>query len=209
VTLSVQAIVDSVRPLLQDAAGDRWTDSTIFNWIHEAQLTILGTAPGLYASRTIAPITATPRQDLPNDTHVMLGILGVCDVNGVVTGGLTPIAEDVLFLEDPAWMSGTPAMPLHYARLRTDDQHYYLYPVPPATGFVLMDRVEIPAAPDALGDTLPLFRIEAEPLFVDYVLYRCFGEDADNQNNMTLSKNYQMDFRGKLKEYLGMLGALV
>ena len=206
--LAVSEIVTGVRHILQDTGADRWTNAQLFHWLYEGQLAVLALAPVLFSERTIIPMTATAEQTIPVGSHMLLQLIGVCDANGKVTNALTPISEAALFLEDPAWMDGTPAMPLHSIRKTTEHQTFYLYPVPAQTGFLLVDHVPAISKPDSLQDELTLVDESVAAILTDYVLFRAFGEDADNQHNEGFSLKHKALYEEGMQKIMAGRGAL-
>jgi len=170
------------------------------NWIYEGHIQILNDAPDLCKVRGVVATAAGAVQTLPANIHTLLYVYGICSAGGVVSSILTEVRDTDLFIENPTWMSGAAATPVHWAHSSANTGAYYLYPFSAGTGYILADYAEQPTlGTDIATDTLDMFDVTLLPAFVDYVLYRAFGIDGDNIENLALSKEYLTSYVAKLR----------
>jgi len=228
--LVIADIASAAGILLNDVDAVRWTPATLSTWIAECHIYLATIAPAVCVERGPQPIVNGPVQPLATTVLSMARIYGICDGNGIVSSALTECTDKELFLENPAWMSGDAAVPIHYAKAAGDMRKFYLYPFysgeasvseedPSIAGIkVLMDYVSVPVTaaeidwtvtdpPGTPLESISAFDVGFQPLFVDYILYRAFGEDADHAANMQLSDNYFNSFAAKLAALAEALGA--
>lgn len=193
--LAIRDIITSVRHLLSDRGADRWDDEQLFLWINEAHTQLISDAPSLCKERGVIPTTGAAVQELPEALFRLIFVYGICDSSGVVSALLTEARDTDLFNENPAWMGMSPDVPVHWAQNTADFTSYYLYPVPEDPGYLLADYISVPVRPtNAESGQLDMFDHTLLPVFVDYVLYRAFGVDSDNTENMALSKDYLLSY---------------
>lgn len=201
-SLSVATVLTDTRRLLNDTAGDRWTLAMLLGWITECYIELASKLPETCAVRYSTSYAAGAVQSAPAGTLRIHRILGIDNGSGVISRVLTQASADTLFAEDPAWMAATTGTPDHWARVAGDDSKYYLYPAPTGTGSVLMERVETPPTLSAGNESISSLDVVHQPIVVDYVLYRAFAVDADNNANAELSASYYAAYQAKLNELL-------
>jgi len=224
--LAVADIVTEAGYLLNDVDGTRWTTAKIHQWISECHIMLVADAPAVCVERGVIDLAAGPVQTLDDTLSLLMQIVGISDASGIVSSVVTECTDKELFLENPAWMSDDAATPVHFAKAAGDIRKFYLYPFLAGTGYALADYVSVPVTaaemapltaaeietpadpPRVPVTTLTAFSAEFLPIFVDYVLYRCFGEDSDNAYNMQLSVQYFGAYQAKLSAYANALGAV-
>jgi len=184
-------IIDRVRIVLNDAAGTRWPNAELFQWITDAQLLIALVRPDEVNATANKALDAGTKQTIPSDGLRLLDVKrNLKDAEGTPGRAIRIIEQSDLDLFNPDWHTATQSLEIkHYVYDNRENLAFWVYP-PAKVGA----RVEVlysrnPGKVTATTDTLAVRDIYQEVL-VNYVLFRAYGKDADYANNTQLMSSY-------------------
>lgn len=186
--MTPQQIIDRVREVINDTAGNSYTNAAFIQWINDGMLYIATSKPDSVATTATFLCDAGVRQALTSaklSSDVPMALLDV--VRDDATGGpITAVDRETLDAHVPTWMTTTPAgVPRNYVYDPRQALVFYLYPAPAADRSITLTFQREPAAATtgALNATLALADMYRAPL-LDYVLHRIYSSDTEDAQNL-------------------------
>lgn len=197
--ITIQDVVDRVTFITKDIDHDRWSVSEIIQWINEAIDIIVKAHPRAAAQYVTLSLGAGARQDLrlidASKQWVRLHSI-LCNMNGNAPAG-TPVRlvpASALDSVSPTWRSAAQSGSIkEYVQ---DEREPFTFDVnPPAiAGTKVHVLASVKPQPVAAADTFPLASGYDIPT-VDYVLYRVFSKDANDQAYATRAAAHLQAFQ--------------
>lgn len=196
-TVLVNDVVERVNYILNDILSLRWKDDDLIALLDEAQLAVVARRPDAGAKNAGFQCQANSRQNLPDDGLRLLNVYA----NTVSGAAITHISVDLLNEQVPNWRKGNALAPLvqHFVYDDRDPKHFYVYPAPVANHMIDIVYSATPQRVASKGAELTLDDIYFNPL-CDYMLYRAFDRDVENQANAIRAARYFDAFRAGLGE---------
>lgn len=208
-TIAVTAIFSTVRQVLQDVAGDRWSNAELLSYLNEGQRAILTFKSNAYVKSDVVKLAAGTRQSLPSDCVQLIDIPRNMGANGQTPGRAVRIVKrELLDSKVPRWHAADPSSEVkHYMYSALQPKQFFVYPPQPAT---LQGHVEIvfgATPPDAsINGPIYVDDIYEAPL-IDYVLHRSFAKDtefaADQNRSAQHFQAFVFALTGKAKNEVG------
>lgn len=195
---TIQSIIDRVTDVTKDRDHVRWTLPELARWLNTAQDTIASLTPRASAQYRVLPLAAGSRQDLrtiaPSVRWVRLYDL-VCNTrSGQPTGAtIRQVARPALDFSVRNWRGVAPTATAvkEFALDERDAFAFDVYP-PVQAGTSVYAFAAVKPAPcmvltptgDALADPNEEFPLPDgyDIPAVDYVLFRCFSKDVNDQS---------------------------
>lgn len=175
-------VIERANDILNDVLSQRWPDQTLLQYLGDAQRAVVTKRPDASVVNGTMACAAGAKQVLPPEGLRLIKVMA----NTVSGRPITLIDVDILNEQVPNWrrtQTATTAIE-HYVYDDRDPKHFYVYPTP-------IDKLEIdlvysvpPASPSDKGSPITIDDIYFNAL-VEYVLYRAFQRDTENQANMS------------------------
>lgn len=190
-------IITRVEKTLLDESNVAWTEAELLLWISTAQKEVVRLQPIANTKKVDVIMVAGTRQTLPADALKPIRFGRNMGTDGLTPGSALRLTTlDIMDITLPEWhVSDASSEVKMYAYSPLDRNVFHVYPPQPDTG---MGYIEIvysadPVAITAAGDTLVIDN-DYEGALVDYVLYRAFSKDSENQTYMAKSAGYRAAF---------------
>ncbi len=209
-TIAVVNLFSTVRQVLHDTEGARWSDLELLAYLNEGQRSILTFKPNAYVKNDVVKLGAGTRQNLPADGVQLIDIPRNMGTNGGVPGrAIRIVKRELLDAKAPKWHAADPsAEARHYMYSPLQPKHFLVYPPQPATlqGYVEIVYGALP--PDTtMNGVITVDDIYEAPL-IDYVLHRSFAKDtefaADQQRSAQHFQAFVYALTGKAKNEVGV-----
>jgi hypothetical protein len=184
-------IVASARLILQDQTAVRWSDAEMAAWITEGCRYIALRRPDAAAVNQAATLTAGPKQSIAAMSPAGMRVLDV--VRNLTTGrAMRLVNREALDAHAPTWYSGAQAQPSSWCHDNRDPKTFYVYPPAPSGAQVeiVYSRDVVTITSGNLGSQALTIDDIWAPALLNYVLYRCYGKDADDASNAGLAAGY-------------------
>lgn len=196
-TIEARDVVESVNAILNDVLSVRWEDPELLGYLNAAQLAIAAKRPDASVRNTSMQCVAQAKQTLPESALRLLKVIGH------TASGKSITLIDVAILDEqlPDWRSTTNPAPQiqHYIYDDRDPKHFYLFPVPVANLEIDLVYSVAPMNIKALESPLSIDDIFLNPI-VDYMLYRSYQKDSENQSNAARASSHYAAFKDALGE---------
>lgn len=222
--LSSSAIAAKAAYQLQDAGNVRWTPPEISTWINAACREIVMLKPNSLVANVSMKLNPGTKQNLSGAVFVdpstglavVLTPVQLLDVtrnmgsNGTDSSAgnaITHIERKVLDTTLPSWHSIQAGSDVKYFMFDPKiPRTFYVYPQAPTSSLyieVVVSRLPVNTLADgavALGrsDIDSGFDAIYENVIVDYVLYRAYGDDAENAAGSQRSQFHYQSFQSAL-----------
>ena len=204
---AVSQIFANVRLLLQDLAEpgsglvQRWSDEQLLAWLNEAYQALVSMKSGAAAVVRSWPLQTGSRQTLPDDCQRLLDVVRNLALQSD-GAGISVANRFDLEAVDPDWHRGDQSLDIeHYSFDERDPRSFMVYPAAAdgAEVEIVYDAIPAPHVDlaTALTETIRVDDAYA-PALVDYILYRCFDQDADFAGNMQRSSKHFQAFTALL-----------
>jgi len=209
-TIAVTTLFGTVRQVLQDADGVRWTDLELLSYLNEGQRAILTFKPNAYVRSDVVKLGTGTRQNLPADGVQLIDIPRNMGTSGATPGrAIRIVKRELLDAKVPRWHAADPvAEAKHYMYSPLQPKHFLVYPPQPATlqGYVEIVYGALP--PDTtLNGAITVDDIY-EAALIDYVLHRSFAKDTEFAADQSRSAQHFQAFvyalTGKAKNEVGV-----
>ncbi len=208
-TIAVATLFRTVRQVLQDAEGVRWTDPELLDYLNEGQRSILTFKANAYVRSRVIKLTTGTLQNLPEDGVQLIDVPRNMGTSGQNPGrAIRIVRRELLDAKVPRWHAADPsAEAKHYMYAPLQPKHFLVYPPQPPT---LQGHVEIvygALPPDTtLNGAISVDDIYEAPL-IDYVLHRSFAKDTEFAADQNRSAQHFQAFvnalTGKAKNEVG------
>lgn len=191
-------IIDRARIILNDSDGVRWLDSEFFKWINDAQRVIALVRPDSVVANSTLTLVAGTKQTLPADGLRLLDVVRNITAEGAGSRAVRHVDRDVLDTQNPSWHTETGVQIVkNFVYDNRDPKTFYVYPPALSTSRLEVVYSKNPTDVVALGSTLAVADIYADPL-LNYVLHRAYSKDADFAQNGNLAGAYLATFNSML-----------
>ena len=123
-------IIDRVRIVLNDAAGTRWPNAELFQWITDAQLLIALVRPDEVNATANVALAAGTKQTIPSDGLRLLDVKrNLKDAQGTPGRAIRIIEQSDLDLFNPDWHTATQSLEIkHYVYDNRENLAFWVYP---------------------------------------------------------------------------------
>ena len=188
-----QTIVDEAKRLLQDIAGDRWSESQLAKLLHFGRLDLLELRPSLYAARTTLTLVQGSEQAITGRRF----LYPVCNVvSGVEGKPVTTTDRDYLDAVSPGWRLRTPVSYVQHTIFDEDrPTEFEVYPPVKAGTQIKVSQAVEPTEITNLSQSL-----SEGPLAVHlthYIVFRALSEDVEiPQSNQLSQMHYGLYLQG-------------
>lgn len=185
-------IATRLRLIINDQDAIRWTAEELVHWINDGCRFICLRRPDAASVNASMTLVAGTKQSVSGLTPAGLRVLDC--VRAVQSGrAIRYVEREVLDTQLPTWHASTAGVPTNWTYDNRDPKTFYVYPPAVASTTVEIVYSRNPVALSSVADlssvVLSLDDIYIDPL-LNYVLYRCYGKDADFAQNVNLSAGY-------------------
>lgn len=202
--IQVDHIISAVRVILQDPTAVRWTDAELAMWLNAGVRDVVALRPDIAADYRDVPLVAGFSQKLPNDCTRLLDV--VINTGGATKTTVVPITRRVLDVQFPNWANEpASAVTKHIIYDERSPTSFFVYP-PAVAGNKLMMLCSITPAPveaqgavTAPGQTINM-PVRMMNSLIEYVLYRAFSKDAEDENYVSRAAAHLALFKGALAD---------
>lgn len=199
--LTAGDVLTRVKDILHDTGAVRWTEAELLRWLNDGRRELCIQRPDIYAYTAIISLIAGTKQSIPSDGERFIDATRNFASDGVTPGRAVRIIErEHLDAARPAWH--TEAAGSHVKHFMFDERvpkTFYVYPA--ATTSM---RLEIVYSQTPVEITLTTTELVAEALYVlaliDYVLYRAYSKDAEDQGNAARAVAHYQAFKNLISE---------
>ena len=194
-TILATKVIEDVASAIVDEGHNRWTNSELLSYLNAAQLEIANKRPDSSVTTTTFECVAEAKQTLPSTGLRLIEVIGN-------TGGeaITLVDRAVLDEQIPNWRNSTATAIAHYVYDDRDPHTFYVYPVPAVdhsidvTYSIAPATIEIADADfGSAQDIISIDDIYLTPM-IEYMLYRCFIKDAENQSYAARARGHLQAF---------------
>ncbi|PJC87840.1 hypothetical protein CSW98_01570 [Vibrio sp. HA2012] len=184
---TVFSLTDRVAIALIDKNYVRWSKENHVNSLNDAISTIVMMRPDLsIVVESVEVAAGQCRIRLPADAYKLLS---VNHFDGIA---IIPVSLSELNWKYPSWRvtSGTPS---NWVKHDTDELTFFLFPQPENAGVVEVEysRLKKVADDEAI---IPLPDIY-EPLLFDYMMYRAYSRDGQNESEQAKANTHLQAFQ--------------
>lgn len=187
-------ILASARILLTDPDGIRWTDDVLLRWLNSGQRQICAVRPDAKSVRADVALAPGVEQTVPANGWKFLTALHNINPDGSRGRVLTLVTRDELNAIDVSWPAASgQAVQRHYT---TDEDSPRVFEVwPPATSASKL-RITYAALPtDCSSGASPIDISDVyEGALVDWICYRAYGPDSDDQQDAARAASHLTAF---------------
>jgi len=185
--VAVNSIVSAVRNVIMDAAGIRWTDAELIDWISHAQREIVARKPEATATHGVIALVPGTRQGLPSAAQRLIEVVRNTNSAGTAPGRAIRLVDRTeIDSAYPQWHSSAAvggarhkAEVKNYTFNEHDPRTFYVFPGVLAADTVYVDAVySITPAAAVAGQNLSVSDYFAE-VVTNYVLYRAFLKESE------------------------------
>lgn len=184
-TVTAQTIADRASLLLQDGDNVRWAEAELLGWINDAQREIFIVRRDASSRVTATALVAGTKQTLPADGVLLLDIKRNAGPAGTTFGApVRRTSMDLLDAVSPGWHSATASATVkNFMYDQRTPLVYYVYPPAATPTYIELEYAANPAQLAALSDVIGVSDDYANAI-VDYVMFRAYSKDAEDQNAM-------------------------
>lgn len=202
-TIAVDTVITAARTVLQDPNKVRWTDAELVAWLNGGLRDISTLRPDIMAEYVEVPLTNGLMQELP---AACVRIMDVINNTAAPRTAVVQISRSLLDLQFPNWASTAPnAVTKHVIYDERIPKRFMVFP-PAVTGHSLLmlcsmvpTEVELVSGTFVLGATISLPTRYTNAL-IDYVLFRAFSKDAEDENYVARSTAHYNLFKSALAD---------
>jgi len=198
-TITAQTLIDRAEVILQDTTNIRWPASELLGWLNDGQREVVMLRPDAFAKTASMALVSGTKQSIPSDGYSLLKV-----VRNMGSGGSTPgravrkVPQELLDSQNPDWHAATATSVVqHYAFDSRSPKIFYVYP--PSLGTTQIELLYSAAPTDvaAIGNTITLDDIYANPL-IDYILFRAYSKDMEDIGNKERAVAHRQSFENSL-----------
>lgn len=199
-TILASDLVERANNTLNDTLSMRWPDPLLLDLLNDAQLAVVAKRPDACVKNTQLACAAQVTQELPPDGLRLINVMA----NTLDQDPITLIDVRVLNEQVPDWRKTDllASRVEHFAYDDRDPKHFYVYPAPRENLQIDLVYSVAPGPIPSLGATISLDDIYSVAL-VEYMLYRCYQRDTENQANAARAAAHYNAFEvalgGKIK----------
>jgi len=197
--MKVSDVINRARILLNDtdAAGYRWTNAELIDYINDAQLMIAVARPDASPGAGVITLAAGTKQTLPTEAFRLMDVIRNIASDGVTPGRAVRITDrDTLDLFEPNWHSAPRRAEVkHYIYDEATPLEFFVYPPVNAGVRIEVRFTKRPALVAQTTDDLTLNDAYFEPTLM-YVMYRSYLKDLEFSGNVALASQYLQNFSG-------------
>lgn len=203
--MKVSDVINRARILLNDtdAAGFRWSNNELIDYINDAQLMIAVLRPDSSIGVAVATLVEGTKQILPGDGFRLQDVTRNIRPDNSPGRAIRITNRDTLDMFEPYWHSSAPRAEVkHFIYDEAAPMEYFVYPAVSAGVKVELRYTKRPAVVALVTDDLSLTDAYFEATFT-YVMYRSYLKDAEFSGNAMLAAQYLQAFSGMLGVKLG------
>lgn len=198
-TITAQTIIDKAQIVLQDTTAVRWSEPELLGWLNDGQREIVILRPDANATIANTTLVAGTLQTIPAGGYQLLGVIRNMGSSGNTPGrAVRRVDRDTLDSQIPDWHTAASSdTTVHFVFESTVPKRFYVYPPANAGQRLEISYSAAPADVAALGNTITLDDIYANPL-TDYILYRAFSKDFEQQGTAAQAAAARQSFENTL-----------
>jgi hypothetical protein len=204
-------IIDRAKIVLQDtsAAGTRWPNSELENWLNDAQKEIVLYRPDAKTvNEEFTPVADSSKQTIPAAGLRLIEVTRNTAATSTY-GATRMIQRSILDDQVPGWHNVTASVSVeHWVYDERDPKNFYLYPRPTSAARVeiiystVPDQISIVDSNEtytalAATEVIGLDDIYANAM-LDFMLYRAYSKDAEYAGNANRAQSHMMAFASSL-----------
>lgn len=209
-TITAASIITKAQIVLQDTAGERWSDTELLDWLNDGQREVVLYKPNSCVKNIAVKLAEGTKQSLPPDAVQLMDVPRNMGVNGSTPGRAIRIAmRETLDSQAPNWHFSTPSPAVkHFMYSMLDPKTFYVYPPQPASNQGYVELIYGASPGDAtLSSVISLDDIY-QSILLDYTLFRAYLKDtefaADPGRAGTHQAAYMSALSGKAKVEIGV-----
>lgn len=190
-TILANDVIERANDILNDVLSERWPDTKLMQYLGDAQRAVVTKRPDASVANTSLQCTASAKQVLPPEGLRLINVMA----NTVSGRPITPIDVDILNEQVPDWRrTQKPTTHIeHFVYDDRDPKHFYVYPTPIAEFSIDLVYSVAPAEPSDKGSPITIDDTYFNAL-VEYVLFRAYQRDTENQANMARAQSHYAAF---------------
>lgn len=195
-TITGQYLITSAQLTLKDAGAIRWTRAELLGYLNDGQRELVTIKPEASTTNTVMKLAAgLAKQAVPDSAITLLDVTRNMGADGATPGRAISItSKKMLDVVAPTWSSSSngEGYITHFTYDPRNPKVFYVYKKAPAADLyieVMYSSIPIAAA-DSSSGVIGVDDIYANAL-LDYVLYRAYAKDAENQNIQLATAHYQ------------------
>lgn len=200
-TVLASALIARAASILNDAGNVRWGATELLDYINAAQREIATLKPDASATNGAVQLVAGSLQSIPSGAILLIDIPRNMGANGTTVGAsITRMEKDILDSLYADWQKATASATVEfYIYDRRYPKKFWVYPPQPGSGMGYVDMFYsvIPADVAAAGNAITLDDIYQNAI-LDYMLYRAFQKNTENDFGPTLAKTFRESFLGTI-----------
>jgi hypothetical protein len=209
---TVQSVIDEVRYTIhdEDSGNYRWTDAELIDYVNAASRQIVSLVPEANLTTSIITINnSIAKQAIPTGGVKFVKVLNnVSESDGTtIEGAVRQVEKDVLDSYDPGWEFDTSVKVVaassdlfdHYCHDPRDKKAFYVYPAVSGTAYANVQYSAIPAAVNAVGNSISLDDEYLEAYYT-YVTYRALTKEGRH----TMPGEYRQELWTNFLQALGL-----
>lgn len=172
--IKVSDILTNAGFLLEDVDHDRWSPSELISWLNDAINELAIRRPPAFSEHTVLTLTEGARQQLPDNSNVLLDVI----MNLPSMRAVTRVDRKLMARMNPEWFAMTPSDVIkHFMYDDKDTDKFYVYP-PAQEGTQLeILHVKVPTV-TSIDDTIPTQEQYRVPL-LNYIMWRSLSKDSE------------------------------
>lgn len=176
--MTPQTIITEVRKLIQDAAGDRFSDSDLVGFVNQAIKRMVSLRPDLFVTSAAVETTDdVVEQSLPTSAVRLLEIFSVVGGSAV-----TEVDRETMDQMYPEWVTEASGTPVNWIRHPRKPTGYFLYPRPSASVQLNTQYVDTPSD-YTLSATITGLPESYFTAIIDCVVFLAESVDAESVGN--------------------------
>lgn len=179
--MTAQLLLDRAAGLLQDEQRTRWPDARKLEYLNEGLKALVAIAPDAYTLTVVHPLVPGAYQTIPSDGVRLIDVQQNMGLGGATPGRVVrEVGRTALDAIDPDWPNARANVTTkHYCFDPRTPKIFTVYPPQPlAPASVRLSYSAVPPQV-SLASSIPVDAIY-EPALLDYVLYRCYSQDAEH-----------------------------
>lgn len=190
-------IIARARTVLNDSAGDRWSDTDLIADINAAIKQILVVRPDANPVTDVITLQPGTRQSIPGDGLRLMDVIRNMGQDGATPGlPVTGVSRSILEALNRSWHRATGKTEIrHFVFDEKAPTDFYVYPPAHATTPVTVEILysAMPAELVADTDVIPLAAVYEGPI-EQWVLHMAFSRDIASRTSQALAGRYEAAF---------------
>jgi len=191
--MTAEEIIHKVSATLLDEGMTSWTIEELFDSLNTAVREVARRDPSAYMVTETITLSSGTKQQFPAAATGPVTVSRNMGIGGIAPGKAPFITLlDVLDKTFPQWGNVPAAAEVQlYAYSRSDKNTFYVYPPQPSTGRGTLE-VAYPSEPPVAKNLNEKLVINSsyEGALVDYILYRSFMKESENQASIAKASGF-------------------